>query len=119
MDFIPLNKLEIYALSRNISQGGWNIYVQLEENLKYSIGNQWIRAIDSIGANIAEGYGRYHFKHKTRFYYIARGSLSESRHWLGILLERDLISNKEYTHIHTQLVLLEKKLNTFIKKQKN
>ena len=37
------------------------------------------RASVSIGLNIAEGYGRYHYLDCLRFYYhIARGSLDET-----------------------------------------
>ncbi|HRZ29314.1 MAG TPA: four helix bundle protein [Candidatus Paceibacterota bacterium] len=42
------------------------------------IGTQFITAIDSIGANIAEGCGRFHYLDKNKFMYNARGSLMES-----------------------------------------
>lgn len=32
----------------------------------------------SVPGNIAEGYGRHHIKDKVNFYYIARGSLTET-----------------------------------------
>lgn len=43
----------------------------------YGIVSQLRRAASSITANIAEGFERYHFKDKTRFYYQSRGSIAE------------------------------------------
>ena len=43
----------------------------------YGLTSQIRRATVSITANIAEGFSRYHYKDRLRFYYDARGSLSE------------------------------------------
>lgn len=40
-----------------------------------TIGKQFVRSIDSVAANIAEGFGRYHYKESKHFYYYSRGSL--------------------------------------------
>ena len=45
-------------------------------------------AAGSVMANIAEGFARYHFKDKVRFYYQARGSVAEVQNFL--LLAKDL-----------------------------
>ncbi len=45
---------------------------------RYNLSDQLHRASCSIGLNIAEGYGRYHYLDRLRFLYIARGSLSET-----------------------------------------
>jgi len=54
----------------------------------YGIVSQLRRAASSITANIAEGFARYHFKDKARFYYQARGSVAEIQNFL--LLAKDL-----------------------------
>ena len=81
---------------------------------RFSIGQQFIKAIDSIGANIAEGFGRYHYLDSVRFYYNARGSLWESKHWIELLNERDLISEETYKRLSDELNILGIKLNNFI-----
>ena len=116
---MELGKLEIYKISLRLSSLGWNIYTILPKDLKYNIGNQTIRAIDSIGANIAEGYGRYHYKDSIKFYYNARGSLWESKHWIYLLYKRNLISKDLYVEFIDSLEILGKKLNGFIRNLKD
>lgn len=43
----------------------------------YGLTSQLRRATISVTANIAEGFSRFHYKDRLRFYYDARGSLSE------------------------------------------
>jgi four helix bundle protein len=45
---------------------------------RYDLAPQIRRSSKSVMANIAEGYGRYHYLDSLRFYYIARGSLDET-----------------------------------------
>ncbi len=115
---MELGKLDIYKLSLSLSKEIWEVYTSLQTDLKYNIGNQVIRSIDSIGANIAEGYGRFHYKDSMKFYYNARGSLWESKHWVYLLYQRKLISNELYKKMIENLELLGKKLNGFIKSMK-
>lgn len=60
---------------------------------RYSLTDQLRRAASSITANIAEGFGRYHYADKIRFYYQARGSTKEVQNF--ILLAKDLGYFKE------------------------
>lgn len=78
---------------------------------KYSylpIFQQIIRSSSSIGANIAEGYGRNNQKEYKQYLGIARGSSFETEYWLEILQESlnmnfsDIINlNKEIIKILT------------------
>ena len=116
---MELGKLDIYKLALKLSDKIWQIYINLANDLKYNIGNQVIRSIDSIGANIAEGYGRFHYKDSIKFYYNARGSLWESKHWTYLLYKRYLVDKKEYEEIIKDLEILGKKLNGFIRSIKD
>ncbi|MCK9162707.1 MAG: four helix bundle protein [Arcobacteraceae bacterium] len=115
---MQLGKLDIYKHSVNLSKEIWEVYSSLQVDLKYNIGNQVIRSIDSIGANIAEGYGRFHYKDSLKFYYNARGSLWGSKHWVYLLYQRELLSKERYEKILGDLNLLGKKLNGFINSMK-
>lgn len=90
--YLSLEKLEAYKLSRELSMLAWQVYESFDWRIKKTIGDQFITSVDSVGANIAEGYGRFHYLDKVKFYYNARGSLLESRHWLELLKERKLIT---------------------------
>ena len=69
--------LEIYRISIEISDLAWSYYQRLPKQFQFHIGNQFLDAVDSIGANIAEGFGRYHYRDSLKFYYNSRGSLYE------------------------------------------
>lgn len=93
---LQLEDLQVYQLARVLSKEGWEIYSNLSIQDKRILGDQFIRAIDSFGANIAEGYGRYHYLDKIKFFYNARASLAEGRHWLEILFERKKLREELY-----------------------
>jgi four helix bundle protein len=57
---------------------------------KWSIGLQMLRAADSVGANIAEGSGRYGAPDHRRLLFIARGSACELQHWIERARARSL-----------------------------
>jgi four helix bundle protein len=57
-----------------------------------TVGLQMIRAIDSVGANIAEGMGRWTKADRRRCLLIARGSLYETEHWINCARRRGLLT---------------------------
>ena len=118
--FIPLHELKVYQLARVLSNKAWEIYSRMKFEEKKIIGDQFITSTDSIGANIAEGYGRYHYLDKVRFYYNSRGSLMESfEHWLELLKERKMISVIEHDEFYSIAKELQIKLNNLITQTKD
>lgn len=114
---MKLEDLEIYHLSMIFSEKVWEVVLLWDYFAKDTIGKQWVRAADSISANISEGFGRYSFIDSRRFYYIARGSLYESKTWLDKSKNRNLISEKIHKTLYNELNILGYKLNKFIKTQ--
>jgi len=82
---------------------------------KYGIVDQLRRATSSITANIAEGFGRYHYADKIRFYYQARGSAKEVQNF--ILLAEDLgyLNREKVKALWEQSKKSEKLINGLIK----
>jgi four helix bundle protein len=111
---VELKDLEIYKICLEISCCAWLIYKKLPWREKKIVGDQWIKAIDSIGANIAEGFGRFHYLDKNKFNYNARGSLLESIHWTQLLKERRIITEKEGDEFLQKLESLLPRLNAYI-----
>ena len=71
--------LKCYQLALKLLEAGYRLAAGLPDHEKYNLASQIRRAALSTLLNIAEGYGRYHYLDKLRFFYIARGSLSETR----------------------------------------
>jgi four helix bundle protein len=67
MSYYNLEDLEVYQLAEGFSDEIWVIVSGWEYFAKDTVGKQVVRSADSIGANIAEGYGRYHFKENRNF----------------------------------------------------
>jgi four helix bundle protein len=66
---------------------------------KFGIIDQLRRAASSVTANIAEGFGRFHFQDKIRFYYQARGSNSEVLNFLILAKDLNILKNEDFKHI--------------------
>lgn len=113
--YLTLNDIQSYKIAFNLSNYIWEVVVKWEKFERYTVGNQWARAIDSISANIAEGFGRFGKKDKISFYRIARASVFECLDWLEKSNKRKLISKKEYDYIFKILKGLPKEINSLIK----
>ena len=81
----------------------------------YGLTSQLRRSAVSITANVAEGFNRFSFKDKNRFYYNARGSISESQN--HILIARDIgyIDNSTSQELFTQASNIQQILNGLIR----
>lgn len=115
-NYIKLQDLDVYKLARELSRLGWAIYDKLTWQDKKVIGDQFITSTDSFGANLTEGYSRYHYLDKIKFYYNARASLAEANdYWVELLFERKKISIKEYKPFKNLAISCSIKLQNFIK----
>jgi four helix bundle protein len=86
---------------------------------KYNLDLQIRKAACSITANIAEGYGRFHYREGLQFYRISRGSLYELKDHLITIYDLTLIDSEIY-HQGTRIIEKNKiSLNGFINFVKN
>jgi four helix bundle protein len=107
-------KLRVYQLSERIADLAWTVVIRWDRLAQETVGNQFIRAADSIGANIAEGTGRGSFADNRRFARMARGSLFEVKHWLRRAYRRKLLNENEIAEFQKLLEELTPRLSAYI-----
>lgn len=112
--YLKLNDIESYKIAFKLSNYVWDIIVKWDYFAKDTVGKQFVRAIDSISANIAEGFGRYSKKDKVKFFRYSFGSLYESLDWNEKSHIRKLLSEEDYSYIFSELIKLPKSINSLI-----
>lgn len=110
-----IDELRVYNLSMELGEKVWEIVNRWDIYAKDVVGKQFIKAADSISANISEGYGRYHYRENIHFCYYSRGSLFETKTWTDKSFRRKLISEEEHNNIISSLVFIAKLLNNYVK----
>ena len=112
--FLKLNDIEAYKVAFHLSNYVWNIIIKWTHFEKSTVREQFVEAVDSISANIAEGFGRFNIKDKIKFYRYGYGSMSESLDWNQKSKLRKLLSDAEYDHIFAELRKLPKAINALV-----
>lgn len=113
--YVKLGNLFVYKIAIELCDYGWDMYEKLDWRDKKIMGDQFITAVDSNAANIAEGYGRYHYLDRIKFYYNARASLMESKHWSYLLFKRKKIDKETFDQFIKRAEQANFELNKFIK----
>lgn len=113
--YLQLNDIISYKIAYNLSNYVWEIVLSWNYFERDTVGKQFTRAIDSISANIAEGFGRYNKKDKIHFYRYSYGSINESLDWMEKSKARELLTTDQYNNIFNKLSILPKEINKLIK----
>ena len=115
MKYLQLNDIDCYKRALALSNYVWVIVIIWEWFPKRTVGVQFVTAIDSISANLAEGFGRYGKKDKVKFYNYSFGSVKEGLDWNEKSKIRKLLTDKQYQHILNELQTLPKEIHQLIK----
>ncbi len=107
--------LDVYRLAERLSQSVWKIVVTWKTFDRDTLGKQLVRAADSVGANIAEGFGRGNGPDHKRFIRIARGSICEVKHWLRLAYGRELLAQADVERLKPLLDELLPRLNAYLR----
>ncbi|MCR8560555.1 four helix bundle protein [Mucilaginibacter sp. BJC16-A38] len=115
-------ELETWKQARKIRNMVSALVKTFPSEEKYRLNDQIIRCSRSIGNNIAEGHGRFHYQDNIHFCIIARGSLSETLDHMIVALDEKLIPEDFLQSFQIEYDQCLKLLNgyiQFIKRKKN
>ena len=102
---LRLEELDVYRVAMEIGDLVWNVVTKWEYFEKKTLGAQLVDAADSIALNIAEGYGRFHYKENKNFCYYSRGSAKETLTAVRKARSRNLISEENFKLLIEKLEL--------------
>lgn len=112
--------LDVWQKNRRVKLFFYNDVIKsLPAEEKYALGQQIRRAAISITANIAEGYGRFHYQEGLQFYRISKGSLYELKDHLITSLDLGYISKATFNEGSELIEEGKMLLNGFIKYTKS
>ena len=109
-----LEDVRVLKSAEQIADVIYKLASRWDEFAQDVVGKQIARAADSIGANIAESFGRFHFGEKIQFLYYARGSVFETKYWLNRAAVRGLIPTADSQNYVTLLTDIARQLNLYV-----
>ena len=107
-------ELEAWKKSRIFRNDIYELVKSFPAEEKYRLADQIIRSSRSIGNNIAEGHGRFHYVDSSKFLINARGSAAETIDHLIIALDMKFISNEIFEKFNLQCEECMKLINGYI-----
>ncbi|NIS68281.1 MAG: four helix bundle protein [Proteobacteria bacterium] len=110
--------LEVWRAARELKSVLRDLVWKFPEFEKYRLVDQIVRAKRSVTANIAEGFGRYHFQENIQFWRTARGSLNELLDHMITSLDNAYISEEEFAEAKNRIAGCTRLLNGYIRSLK-
>lgn len=104
--------LIVWRRAHNLTVQLYQTTARFPKSETYSLTSQIRRAAASIGANLAEGCGRWTDGELNRFTLIAMGSASELDYHLFLASELKLISADEYKNLGKELTEIRRMLTS-------
>ena len=105
--------LEIYKIAEEIAVALEKLIKKLPSDKRF-LGEHLVKEGVSTMSNIAEGYGRFFFKERLKFYYYARGSNCEVHSRLRFFVLTKYFTLEETKEIFINIDKLKIKLNNTI-----
>ena len=119
MDYDDFRNMNVWQLAYNLVIKIYKITAEFPPEEKFGMTSDMRRAANSIIHNIAEGFGRYEKKDKTRFYKISRGSCFELMSQTLVSEGLNFINHQTSEEIINDNKAIIKELNSIIKTIEN
>ena len=114
----PLWKLEVYRLGLFVAEiGGEDVVLLNKNSLTRDAADQIIRSLNSISANIAEGYSRSTGKDRARYFEYSLGEAREARD--RYLKARRVLKHEVVLHRMKLLTQIVKMFNALVPTQRS
>lgn len=113
-DISSFKDLKVWKKGRKIRQLISRLVEDFPRNERFRLKDQMIRASRSVTANIAEGYGRFHYQENIQFCRQARGSLYELLDHLSGTLDEDYVTRDEANDLSKHITSCIKLVNGYI-----
>ncbi len=107
-------ELDVWKKAKDVVVLIYKITKAFPKEERFGLSDQMRRAANSVCANIAEGFSRYHTKDKIKFYYNARGSLSETQSHILIAKELDYLNSEVAAELQKRLNVIKQMINAMI-----
>ena len=107
-------ELEVWKSARELRKSISNLTKNFPKEERYRLGDQIIRSSRSVAANIAEGFGRYHYQENIQFCRQARGALNETLEHLICAFDEGFITEEEFKNQKAVFDSCLKLLNGYI-----
>lgn len=107
--------LEVWQVGREIRRRLYLVANKLPDHERYNLASQIRRAAVSLTANLAEGYGRFHFKENIQCCRISRGSAYELIDHLIACQDETYLEQSETESLHQELFTFLRLLNGYIR----
>jgi four helix bundle protein len=107
--------LSVWQKSMDLVIATYQLAQRFPPEERFGLTSQMQRAVVSIPANIAEGYGRVSGGDYNRFLMIARGSLMEVETHLQIAIRLNYLDQEKFTTIWSQIQEIGRMLHGLIR----
>jgi four helix bundle protein len=118
---MEINKIKIFSDLNTWKEGHKFVIMVYEavnkfpEEEKFGLTSQMKRAAVSVTSNIAEGFSRYSFVEKIRFYYISQGSVTELQNQMIIAKDLKYLDKEAFDKLINQSTIVHKLINGLVK----
>lgn len=113
MAITSFEDLKVWQETQNLAVEVYKVTKQFPKDELFAMTSQLRRAVSSISANIAEGFGRSTANDKAHFYTMAYGSLLEVKNFLYLAEKLEYITKVDLDRLISKSIECQKLINAF------